>query len=80
MPLLATATGNPARRTTGPVADEIANALLRHSSTRRGAAHGLILGLEKYRQLRARTTGLRGAYQGLPLVIDASQPQRVSVF
>ena len=60
----------------GPIADEIAHALLRH----RKAANGLILGLEKYRQLRARTPNLGQGYQGMSLLIDASQPQRVSVF
>lgn len=73
MPALATGTAfSPA----SPIADEIAAALLHHRKT----ANGLILGLEKYRQLRARTPNLGKGYQGISLLIDASQPQRVSVF
>ena len=66
-------------RSTETVTKEIDTALTQHK-IRNSSAYGLILGLEKFRQLRAEQQQAVAGYQGISIVIDASQPHRISVF
>ncbi len=47
-------------------------------------ANGLIIGLEKYRQLKEESSGCRahfsGRYNEMPIIVDSTQVNRLTVY